>query len=53
MKKLKLPLYPYLESIFGYPVDAPQVVFYWEPENEKLMHDDGLEGSTANARAYL
>ncbi|WP_297858819.1 hypothetical protein [Meiothermus sp.] len=51
MKKLELPLHPHLESIFGYTGDAPQVVFYWEPENKKLMYDDGLEGSTASARA--
>ncbi len=53
MKKLELPLYPHLETIFGYSGDAPQVVFYWEPENDKLMYDDGLESGTANAWAYL
>lgn len=53
MNKLDLPLYPHLESIFGYTGKAPQVVFYWEPENDKLMYDDGLESGTANAWAYL
>ncbi len=53
MKKLELPLHPHLETIFGYPGDAPKVVFYWEPESDKLMYDDGFESGTANAWAYL
>ncbi|WP_299432860.1 hypothetical protein [uncultured Meiothermus sp.] len=53
MKKLELPLYPHLETIFGYSGDAPRVAFYWEPESDKLMYDDGLESGTANSWAYL
>lgn len=53
MKKLELPLHPHLETIFGYAGDAPKVVFYWEPESDKLMYDDGLESGTANSWAYL
>ena len=53
MKKLEIPLHPKLESIFGYPGNAPKVVFYWEPQADKLMYDDGLETGSANSWAYL
>jgi hypothetical protein len=53
MKKLELPLHPNLETIFGYPGSAPKVVFYWEPQSDKLMYDDGQGSGTANSWAYL
>lgn len=53
MKELELPLHPHLETIFGYAGLAPKVVFYWEPQNDKLMYDDGLESGTANSWAYM
>lgn len=53
MIKLEFPLHPYLETIFGYSGNARKVVFYWEPENDKLMYDDVLESGTAYPWAYL
>jgi len=53
MKKLELPLHPNLETIFGYPGNAARVVFYWEPQSDQLMYDDGQGSGTANFWAYL
>lgn len=53
MKKLELPLHLHLETIFGYSGDAAKVVFYWDPESDKLIYDDGLKSGTANSWAYL
>lgn len=53
MKKLELPIHPRLETIFGYPGQAPRVVFYYDPCSEQLMYDDGLESGSANTWAYL
>lgn len=33
MKKLELPIHPKLETIFGYPGQAPRVVFYYDPHS--------------------
>jgi len=53
MKKLELPIHPKLETIFGYPGQAPRVVFYYDPHSGQLMYDDGLESGSANTWAYL
>lgn len=53
MKQLELPIHPRLETIFGYPGQAPRVVFYYDPRSEQLMYDDGLESGSANTGAYL
>lgn len=52
MKKLELPIHPKLETIFGYPGQAPHVVYY-DPHSGQLMYDDGLESGSANTWAYL
>ena len=53
MKKLELPLYPRLETIFGYSGNAPKVAFDRDPESDLLMYNDGLQNGTASAWAYL
>ena len=53
MKQLELPLHPKLENIFGYSGNADQVVFYLEPEADKLCYVDGIQQGSANTWAYL
>jgi hypothetical protein len=53
MKQLELPLHPKLENIFGYSGNANKVLFYLEPEADKLCYVDGFQQGSANTWAYL
>lgn len=53
MRPLELPLHPKFEAILGYGGNADKVVFYLEPEADKLCYADGFGLGSANTWAYL
>ena len=53
MRQLELPLHPKLETLFGYNGTASKVLFYLEPDTDKLCYVDGFEQGSANTWAFL
>src|SRR6266404_4826333 len=48
-----VPLPPQLTETFGYPGQARYVAFYWIPDGDEVVYDDGRMSGTGASWAFL